>query len=72
MRNDRLLSSVVALASLVIAGCAATPTVQSVRSIDADLSRYTAVQVVVDAPEHVRGKTGYDITSAELRREFAR
>ena len=70
MRKYRLLSSVVALASFVIAGCAATPTVQRVQSIDTDLSQYTAVQLVVDAPEHVRGKTGYDITSAELRREF--
>jgi len=70
MQNARLLSSVFALASLIIAGCAATPTVQQVRPIDADLSRYTSLQIVVDAPEHVRSKTGYDITSAELQREF--
>jgi hypothetical protein len=70
MLNTRLLLSVFALASLIIAGCAATPTVQQVRPIDADLSRYTSLQIVVDAPEHVRSKPGYDITSADLQKEF--
>jgi hypothetical protein len=53
-----------------IAGCAATPTVQQVRPIEADLSQFTSLQVVMDAAQHVRSKPGYDITSAELQREF--
>lgn len=70
MRMNHRVSSIFALASFVIAGCAATPAVQQVRPIEADLSRYAALHIVVDAPEHVRSKTGFDITSAELRREF--
>jgi hypothetical protein len=70
MLMDHLRLPVFALASLVLAGCAATPTVQQVRPIEADLSRFTSLQVTVDAAEHIRGKPGYDITSAELQREF--
>jgi len=70
MRNNPLVLCVHAAASLLIAGCAATPTIQQVRPIEADLSRYGALQVVVDAPEHIRKQTGYDITATELTREF--
>jgi hypothetical protein len=70
MQNNRLIRSVLAVASILIAGCAATPTIQQVRPIEADLSRYRAIQVVVDAPEPIRMQTGYDITAAELMKEF--
>jgi hypothetical protein len=66
MRNNPL--SVLVLASFLIAGCAATPSVQQVRPIEGDLARYRALLVVVDAPEEIRKQNGYDITAAELQR----
>ena len=66
--QKRFLVSILALASLLIAGCAATPSVQQVRPVEADLSsRYRALQVVVDAPEAIRKQNGYDVTAAELQ-----
>jgi len=62
--------STLALAFL-IAGCAATPTVQQVRPIEGDLSRYGVLQVIVDAqPESIRKQNGYVNTSADLQKEF--
>jgi hypothetical protein len=58
------------LAAALISGCAVTPAVQQGRPIEADPSRYRTVQVVIDAPEHLRGKNGYDITADELARQF--
>ncbi len=68
--QHRPLLFVLALASFVISGCAVTPDIQQTRPIEADLSRYSALQTVVDAPEHIRKQAGYDITAAELAREF--
>src|SRR5688500_10635772 len=70
MQKNRLLPSVLVLISLLIAGCAATPTVHEARPMQGDMARYSAVEVVVDAPEHMRKQTGYDITAAELLKEF--
>ena len=66
--ESKLLVCVLALASILIAGCAATPSVQQVRPVEADLSsRYRALQVVVDASEEIRKQNGYDVTAAELQ-----
>ena len=59
-----------ALAAGLISGCAVTPAVHQERPITADPSRYRTVQVVIDAPEHIRRKNGYDITADELARQF--
>jgi len=70
VQNNRLIPSALALAFL-IAGCAATPTIQQVRPIEGDLSRYGALQVIVDAqPESIRKQNGYINTSADLQNEF--
>lgn len=55
---------------LLTAGCAVIPRIQQPQPIAQDLSRYSAVQVFVDAPQEIRQKTGYDSTSAELLEEF--
>ena len=70
MQIEHPFTSVFALASLIIAGCATTPTIGGVRPIDADLTKYKSLQIVVDAPAHIRGLAGYDIASAELQKEF--
>lgn len=70
MQNVHPTIAALVLTAFLFAGCAATPSVQQVRPIDADLSRYTALQVVVDAPDHIRKQSGYEITVAELQREF--
>jgi len=70
MQNSRLIPFALSLAFLV-AGCAATPTVQQVRPIEGDLSRYGVLQVIVDAqPESIRKENGYVNTSADLQKEF--
>src|SRR5262245_6557571 len=69
MQIHKIVCSVFCLASL-LAGCAATPNVRQVRPVEGDLSRYTGLQIVVDAGEIIRRKEGYDITAAELQREF--
>jgi hypothetical protein len=70
MRNNPLILSVLAGASFLIAGCAVTPTIRQVHPIEADLSRYSAIQVIVDAPENVRKQRGYANTAADLLKEF--
>src|SRR5688572_8222498 len=70
MQKNRLLPSVLVLVSLLIVGCAATATVPAARALQGDLARHSAVEVVVDAPEHIRKQTGYDITAAELLKDF--
>ena len=61
---------VLSLGLTLVAGCAVTPTVQEVLPIEEDLSRYSALEVVVDAPEHIRKEHGYAVTAAELQKEF--
>ena len=70
MQKNALIPVLLVLASLLIAGCAATPTVHEARPIEGDLSRHSTVQAVVEASEHIRKQTGYDITAAELLKEF--
>jgi len=53
---------------LLAAGCAATPMVDD--RVSADLTSYTMVQVMVEPDAMVRGAHGYDITAAELARQF--
>jgi hypothetical protein len=56
--------------SIVIVGCATTPTVQNESPVRKDLSGYKEVQVIVEAPSEIRQQTGYNATSAALFREF--
>jgi len=60
---------VAAATMLVASGCAVAPKVQQEQAV-ADLSRYQAVRVSIEAPEQIRGQTGYDTTAAELRERF--
>jgi hypothetical protein len=69
MKNSPLFLSILASASILITGCAATPSVQR-GAIQGDLSQYRSVRVIVAAPEPIRAQTGYDVASAELSREF--
>ena len=64
------LPAAVALVAGLISGCAVTPAVQQERAVEVDPSRYRTVQVVIDAPEHIRRKNGYDITADELTKQF--
>ena len=59
-----------ALALLLLAGCAALPTVEQLQPLSADLSRYRAVQVSVDGTERIRQTAGFEATSTALRDEF--
>ena len=70
MRNSRPTTAPLALAALVMAGCAATPSITSER-FDADASRYGEVQVRVDSDPAMRKLEGYDDTAAELLQHFA-
>ena len=70
MKSTSILAFLLLVAA-VLGGCAATPTVREEGRSTADLSQYSSVQVIVDAPESVRGKEGYAETSAALLKEFA-
>jgi hypothetical protein len=69
MRNTKSTAPLLALAALVIAGCAATPSVTEER-VNFDVSRYSEVQVRVDSDQGVRQQPGYDITATDLLRSF--
>jgi hypothetical protein len=70
MQNNPLILSALAGVSFLIAGCAVAPTIQQVHPIKADLSRYSAIQVIVDASEDIRKQRGYANTAADLLKEF--
>jgi hypothetical protein len=55
---------------VALAGCAATPSVTDSGPRSAELAKYKAMAVTVDAPEAVRQQTGFDATSSELLNEF--
>lgn len=69
MKNNAVFALLLMIAAL-LAGCAATPTVREEGRTAADLSRFSTVQVIVEAPESVRKDDGYAETSAELLKEF--
>ena len=56
--------------ALLFACCAATPNVREEGRTRGLSSRFSTVQVSVDAPETVRAKEGYNITAEVLQREF--
>jgi hypothetical protein len=58
------------VAIALLAGCAATPTVREEGRVS-DASKFSSVQVIVDAPPNVKVVEGYAETSAELAKEFA-
>lgn len=53
----------------LLAGCAATPTVRE-EGRTSDLSRFSTVQVIVDAPASVKSVEGYEDAAAELTKAF--
>jgi hypothetical protein len=67
--NEHILA-ILAVALLLLVGCAATPKVEGQRGITTELAQYSAVHVIVEAPEQIRQKSGYDATSAVLLQEF--
>ena len=78
--TSTLRAALAATLAALLAACAATPTVQDVTArapaataevpVSANLAQYRLVQVIVDAPEHVRKVDGYASASDELLNEF--
>lgn len=69
MEDVRSARALLGLTALLIAGCAATPSVTQER-LNLDVSRYSEVQVRVDSDQGVRQQHGYDITATDLLRSF--
>ena len=69
--NNKAIYALVLVIAALLAGCAATPTVRDEGRAGADLSKYSTVQVVVEAPDQVRKVDGYEETAAELMKEFS-
>jgi hypothetical protein len=64
-----MMKPVLGLAALLVAGCAATPSVTEER-VNFDASRYSEVQVRVDSDAGMRQRPGYDATATDLLRWF--
>ena len=69
MTNKAICALVLTLAVL-FGGCAATPEVREEGRAANLPSRFSTVQVSVDAPQNVRAQDGYGVTSETLQREF--
>jgi Domain of unknown function (DUF4410) len=66
----KFLALSIALATCVIMGCAAVPTMEDSKPIAVELARYKSAQVTVDGTEQIRNAAGFEATSTALRDEF--
>jgi len=56
--------------AILLAGCAAAPTVTEQQRIGANLAEYQTVLVSVEAADEIRQRNGYDVTAKELVQQF--